>query len=126
MNERVQWIVHKGKRILFCDYAGLAGDDYVAVIEMARQEILRLPMGSAVCTLNDVTDSTVSPAALRKAQEVENARKQRGIKTIPAVVGMTGMKAALAQFVRKDVYITASLEEAKDWLAAQADRAAKE
>ena len=122
MSERVQWITHKGKRILFSDYSGLAGDEYIAALEATEREIIQHPAGSTLLTLVDLTDSTVSSAAVKRGQELEVARKQRGVRTFVATVGLVGMKAVLIQFVRKDVHAVASVEEGKDWLAAQSDK----
>ena len=126
MSERIRWITHKGKRILFSDYSGLKGEEYIAAIEALKQELVRQPAGSIVLTLNDVTGSVASHPVVKKGQELEEAKNQRGVITFAAMVGLTGMKAALIQFVNRDAHVFASHEEAKDWLVAQADQAAKE
>ncbi|MCP4540377.1 MAG: hypothetical protein GY832_24835 [Chloroflexi bacterium] len=121
MDKQIQWITYKEKRVLFNNYAGLRGDDYIAAIEETKQELLRHPKGSVILTLTDVSDSVASPDTSKKAKELTAATKGNEITTIAATVGMTGIKKSLAQFIRKDVHFSDSIQEAKDWLVEQAD-----
>ncbi len=122
MSKHIQWITHKGQNILFNDYTGLKGEEYLEAIEETKQELLRHPKGSTILTLTDVSNSVASPDTTKKARELTAATKEHGITSIAASVGMTGIKRSLAQFIRRDVHFAGSIEEAKDWLVGQVDQ----
>ena len=41
MGKNVQWITHKGKRILFLNAAGMREAEYAAAIDELKQELLK-------------------------------------------------------------------------------------
>jgi hypothetical protein len=117
VSDRVSWIEHKGARILYADYSGLSGEEYIEVIEEFRNELLKQSPGSVV-TLTNVTGSTVSNEVKDKLKEL--AEQTEGISKGAAAIGITGFKKAIAILIRRDLYWADSLEEAKEWLAEQA------
>jgi hypothetical protein len=119
MSDRVSWIEHKGTKILYADYSGLSGEEYIEVIEEFKNELLKQPSGSVV-TLTNVTDSTVTDEVKEKFKELRV--QTEGISKGAATIGLTGFKKAIAVFIRKDLYWADSLEEAKEWLAEQAKK----
>ncbi len=116
MNNRVRWIEHKEAKILYADYSGLSGEEYVRVIDKFKNELGKQPPGSVV-TLSNVADSRVSIEVKDKFKELANQTK--GISKAAATVGLTGFKRAIAVLIRKDLFWADSLEEARDWLAEQ-------
>jgi hypothetical protein len=117
MTDRVSWIEHKGTKILYADYSGLSGDEYLGVIEEFKNELLKQSPGSVV-TLTNVTGSTVTNEVKDKLKELREQTK--GISRKAAAVGVTGFKKTIAVLIRKDLYWADSLEEAKEWLVEQA------
>ncbi len=122
MGKHVQWIVHKGKRILVVKAAGLGEAGYIAALEEMKQELLK--DGTAPPVLTDLTKWEMTAAGINKAKEVTAALKKKGIPFGPnALVGMTGLQKSVADLsVRYQVYYAANVEEAKDWLAEQEEK----
>ena len=121
MSKYVQWIEHKGKKILFNNYSGLEGEEYLRAIDETKQELLKQPVGSRVLTLTDTSNSRATVATKDKAKEQQAAIKEKRIVTCAAIVGVSGWQKVIAQLIRGDVYFAQSVEDAKDWLVEQAD-----
>ena len=64
MSERVKWIEHKGKKILFNDYQDLKGDEYTQTIKKSEKECLNSGM-KTVYVINDVTNSFMNDETFR-------------------------------------------------------------
>ena len=56
---------------------------------------------------------------IKKTKEQFDKYKKRGIKIVLCIVGVEGIKKVVAQLIRKDIHITDSIEEAKEWLVKQ-------
>jgi hypothetical protein len=119
MSDRVRWIEHKGAEILYVDYSGTSEEEYVETIEAFKNELLKCPPGSVV-TLTNVADSTITEKVTEKFKELQEQTK--GISKAGAAIGVTGFKRALAQLIKRDLHFARSMEEAKDWLAEQANK----
>jgi hypothetical protein len=117
MSDRVSWIEHKGARILYADYSGLSGKEYIAVIEKFKNELRKQAPGSVV-TLTNVTGTTVTNEVKDKFKELRE--QTEGISKAAAAIGLTGFKKAIAVLIRQDMHWADSMEEAKEWLAEQA------
>ncbi len=121
MAKYIQWITHKGKRILFVNGAGLREADYIAAQEEMKQEILKERAGPLV--LVDATKTEMSTATVNKAKSVAAATKAAGIPDGPSVVvGLTGLQRATAQLFGRGIHFSNTIEEAKDWLAKEDDK----
>ena len=121
MGKNVQWITHKGKKILFLNAAGLREADYIVAQEEMKQEILK--GRSAAMVLVDATKTEMSTATVSKAKEVAAATKAAGIPDGPSVVvGLTGLQRATAQLFGRGIHFSNTVEEAKDWLAKEDDK----
>jgi hypothetical protein len=117
----IQWLTHKGKRILFVNGAGLREADYIAAQEEMKQEILKERAGPLV--LVDATKTEMSTATVNKAKSVAAATKAAGIPDGPSVVvGLTGLQRATAQLFGRGIHFSNTIEEAKDWLAKEDDK----
>ena len=115
-----RWILHKGERILFEDFADFGTD-----LEKAREETMvainlaiREPLDS-ILTLTDVHGTNASPemfAVMRNAAAkiVPFARKR-------AVVGLSDVQRVFIDMLnllskKKTFTLFKSIEDAKDWL----------
>ena len=122
MSKNVEWIEHKGNRILVANFAGMKDEKpYVQAIADLEQEILRQPKGQYVPLIMDVRDTYVTKAVTDRGKQMMETAKARGIPDSPTVlVGLSGAQKAIVmaiQVVRKDVHVAGTIVEAKDWMA---------
>jgi hypothetical protein len=118
--ERVTFIQHKGKAILYIDLAGCSTAEVLPIIEEAKAAVKTRHRGSLL-TLTDVTgtgfDSVVSVAMKDLVQH------NKPYVSAAAVVGVTGVKQiifnSVMRFSGRHLHAFESLEAAKDWLAAR-------
>ena len=115
MGKHVDWITHKGKRILFVNVAGLNEAEYIAGLEEMKQELLR--DRTAPLVLIDLSNTAWTSATVNKAKEVAGAIKKAGVGYGPnAIVGLTKLQKSVADLSVRMVFYAGSIEEAKDWL----------
>lgn len=119
MRPRVQWIEHHGQPILSSNYADLKEEEYLQAMDETQRELLSRPAGSTVLTVTDVSHGSSSRAVIVKGNEMAAATKAAGITTIDAVIGIGRLQRPIAQAVRREIHLTGSLEDAKNWLAGQ-------
>lgn len=114
----VEWIEHKGKKILYIQYTGLKQSEMLDLIIKASQMILE-SKSNEVLSLTDVTDCFIN-------NDFMELSKKQGLITLPltqkaAVVGITGLKSILLKasnaFTPKPRVPFETIEQAKDWLA---------
>lgn len=117
---KVNFITHKGKEILFLDYAGSGPADILAIIDEGKKAVSSRPE-KAVMTLSDFTD-------VRFDESTSSAIKEFTAHNKPyvragAVVGVTGLKRiifeAAMKFSGRRLSTFSTIDEAKDWLATQ-------
>ncbi len=115
--DRVRFIRHQEKEILFLDFSNSATDDVLKTIEVAKQLIGTKPEKSLL-TLTDVTNA-------RFNEEVGDGMKRFTAYNKPyvkaaAVVGITGLKkiifGAVMAFSQRKIEAFDDLEAAKRWL----------
>jgi hypothetical protein len=118
--ERVQFIQHKGKKILHLNFADCKAEEVLTVIDQAKTAI-STQTHQSVLTLTDVTNTAFNT-------KVSDAMKEFVVHNKPyvvasAVVGVTGLKQiifnAVMKFSGRKLHAIDSLAEAKDWLAGQ-------
>ena len=128
MGNRVQWIEHRGKKILFCDYSNIHDEeDYIRAIVETEVEVLKQVPGTLILMLIDTTGSHITSRVTQRTRELAAAARKRGIPSSPtAIVGVSGpaQKAIVMamQFLRPDLRTAESVAAAKDWLVGQADK----
>ncbi|MBN1978269.1 MAG: hypothetical protein JW918_12810 [Anaerolineae bacterium] len=122
MGNRVQWIEHKGKRILFCDYSHIGDEEeFVQAIVETEKEVLKQAPKTLILMLIDATGSRISPKVTSRARELASAARRRDIPSSPtAIVGLSSpaQRAVFTamQFLRPDLHTAESVAVAKDWL----------
>lgn len=122
MPPRVQWIEHQGQSILYSNYAGLGEAEYLQAMNETQRQMLSRPAGSRALTVTDVSHSRPSRAILAKANEMAAAAKAAGIATVDTVIGIGRLQRPIAQAVRREIHFASSLDDAKTWLATQANK----
>ncbi len=117
---RVQFIEHKGKKILHLNFANCKPDEVIPVIDQAKSTIKVQPPKS-VFTLTDVTEAGFNSKVSDAMKEFVNHNKP--FVAASAVVGVTGLKQiilnAVMKFSGRQLHAFNNLDEAKDWLAGQ-------
>lgn len=122
MDNRVQWIEHRGETILFCDYSNIHDEEeFVHVLAETEVEVLKQEPGTLILMLIDVRGSYITASVTQRARALAAAARKRGIPSSPtAIVGVSSpaQKAVLLalQFLRPDLSSAESIEAAKDWL----------
>jgi hypothetical protein len=122
MPPRVQWIEHQGQPILYSNYAGLGEAEYLQAMDETQRQMLSRPAGTRVLTVTDVSHSHSSRAIITKGNEMAAATRAAGIVTTDAVIGIGRLQRPIAQAVRRDIHFAGSLDDAKNWLVAQAKK----
>ena len=120
-----KWETYKGKKYLFVNSANGKEQDMLAALEAAKQEILKLPRGSALLMLMDMSNTVPAASVNTKGRELTAAAKAHGIPECPtAIVGFSGVQRSITQMfislrMVQNLRLFNHLEEAKDWLVTQ-------
>ncbi len=120
INEKVKFIEHKGKQILFINMADLLEDDILQIIERAKQ-IIRSQPEKSVLTLTDVTHARYNAKVVSAMQEYVKGNKPY-IKAA-AVIGINPIKRIIfnkiIEFSQREIFAFENMEKAMDWLVKQ-------
>jgi hypothetical protein len=124
MNERIQWIAHKGKRILYIDQTDVREEGKVIqLIEEVEQEVLRQPKGHKIRIMFNSMNCMLTTNVTDRGKQLVATINKNGIPTGPtAIVGASGFQKAVVQmlqFFMKDLHMFDTVDEAKEWLVAQ-------
>lgn len=116
--ERVQFIQHKGKKILLINFADCKAEEVLTVIDQAKAAI-RTQAHQSVLTLTDVTNTAFNSKVSDALKEFVVHNKHYVVAS--AVVGVTGLKQiiynAVMKFSGRKLHAIDSVADAKDWLA---------
>ncbi len=116
--ERVKFIKHQEKEILFLDFSNTKTDEVLKIIEHAKQVIRAKPEHSLL-TLTDVTNARFNDEVGKGMKEF-TAHNKPYVKAA-AVVGITGLKkiifGAVMAFSKRNLESFDDTEQAKCWLA---------
>jgi hypothetical protein len=118
---RVRWIEHNGKRILFEDMSGLRDPaDIYEVFDTSTALICKQPEAS-VLLITDVTGARYNPSVVNRLKE--NTKLTTPYMKAYVVVGITGLTRVVLNsvvlFTGQDIKMCHSIEEAKEWLVQQ-------
>jgi hypothetical protein len=124
MGKHVQWIEHKGVRILFLNGKGLNEADNFSAQEELKEELLRDRSSPPV--LVDLSKTVMSQKTANKSKEVAAATKAAGLPDGPtAVVGLNKLQKAVAQLFGRGSHFFDSTEEGKEWLVKEDNKRQK-
>jgi len=120
----VQWIEHKGVRIIFLNGKGLNEADNFSAQEELKEELLRDRSSPPV--LVDLSKTAMTQKTANKSKEVAAATKAAGLPDGPtAVVGLNKLQKAVAQLFSRGSHFFDSIEEAKEWLVREESKRKK-
>jgi membrane protease subunit (stomatin/prohibitin family) len=118
MGKYVQWITHNGVRILFLNGNGLEEAEYLAALDELEQELLKSRTGPPM--LFDLTKTSMTQRTTAKAKEMDAAAKEAGVEDGPgAVVGLSKLARMVAQVFGRKTHYFDTVDQAKEWLAAE-------
>ncbi len=120
MDDRIQFINHRGKQILQLDFSQANAHEMQLLLEQMRITVARHARESLV-TLADYTGSTVDHAVATKLKEVLTLDRPFVKKT--AWVGAESIPHAFMEnpqnFSQREIVTFKTREEAMDWLVAE-------
>lgn len=124
MDDHIQWLEHKGKRILCIDTSNMREEGkFLELLEDLEVEVLNQPEGQKILLLFNSPNTLVTTKITERGKQITVNAKAKGIPSGPvAIIGSTGFQKAVIsalQVFLKDIHMAESIEEAKDWLAAQ-------
>ena len=115
--DRVKFITHQEKEILFLDFSNSQAHEIIKIIEDAKRVISAKPQNSLL-TLTDVTNARFDEAVNSGMKEF-TAHNRPYVKAA-AVVGITGLKkiifGAVMAFSKRNLASFDDVEQAKHWL----------
>ena len=119
--ERVKWIEHKGKLILYEDFSGLQdAKDIYEVTDTSTALICKQPKAS-VLLLTNVTGAHYSPSIMKRLRD--NTKLTTPYMKAYIIVGVKGLTLVVLDSVKKftelDIRTCDTLEEGKEWLVQQ-------
>lgn len=116
--DRVKFITHQEKEILFLDFSNSQAHEVLKIIEDAKRVIRAKPRNSLL-TLTDVTNARFDETVGNGMKEF-TAHNRPYVKAA-AVVGITGLKkiifGAVMAFSKRNIESFDDPEQAKHWLA---------
>jgi hypothetical protein len=117
---KVDFISHKGKKMMYIDASACKAVELTTICEQAKKVIGSEPHGS-VLILTNVTNTEISKETSAIIKDLTTFNKP--FVKASAVVGVEGLKKiiynAVMTFSGRNITTMATIDLAKDWLAAQ-------
>ena len=117
MEDKVRFIEHEGKSILYLDFSCCKADEVLHAITKARKIVARQAERSLL-TLTNVTEARFNDAVTRELKELTT--HNRPYVRAAAVVGVTGIKRiifeAVISFSQRKISTFDTVDKAKQWL----------
>lgn len=115
--ERIQFIEHNGKKILYIDFSNTAPDELIGLTTAAKKVIGAQPEKSLL-TLTNVTNARFNKDVTAVMKEYTNHNKP--FVKAAALVGLSSLQQvilnAIIVFTGRKFSAFSDLEKAKDWL----------
>lgn len=118
--ERVKYIFHNGRQILFLDFSGCNVADFPIIIKEA-EKMIRVQSPNSVLTLTDVTGSKYNLEVTEAL--IEFTKGNKPFVKAGAVFGLDALKKivynSVMHFSGRNLLAFEDIEKAKDWLVDQ-------
>ncbi len=123
MSERVKEITYKGKTILYCDLSNAKGDEIKAATDQVDQIVIDKGTTDQLFLIN-VENCLIDSEALQAFKE--SGKRLQPYLIASASFGLSGLKTifmnAINKFSGMGVTAHPSMDDAKEYLASQADK----
>ena len=119
-DDRVKFLMHKEKYIMYVDYTGVSGDEFKERIDIIAEFTNTLETeGREILLIVDFSNSKANTQVINKLKErATNITMVRVKKT--AAIGVTSVQKIFLHVFRSigltDVMVFNDIERAKDWL----------
>ncbi|MBN1411830.1 MAG: hypothetical protein JW969_13360 [Spirochaetales bacterium] len=119
MSENLNWLDHKGKKILYACFSGTKNtEEFLERIEAMEKEIMKHKENpGTIYTITDVTGCYIIEPIKKRFDEL--AEHTNGISKARATVGIKGIQMIIARAIKRDIHFAKSIDDAKDWLVTQ-------
>ncbi len=122
--ERVSWIEHKGKKILYLNYSGLRAplpaDKKIILGIIEQGKALTRTSAEKIRFLSDVTNTVSDKEVIDALKEFANYTSGLGKMEKECAVGVSGLQKTLVSMInlmsRAKLKMFDTVEEAKEWL----------
>ena len=126
MNDRLKFITHKGKKILYIDYTNLKAikpeEKQILLDTIAELKNEAPNLTEPTLFLTDARNSSANSEVMSALKDVAAFIKPLNVVKKECIVGVEGIKKTLLNFVnffaRSNVIPFKTLEKAKEWLIA--------
>lgn len=119
--DRVRWIEHKGKRILFEDFSGLQDQKEIFLVTDTSTALICKQPEKSVLLLTDVTNAHYNPSIIKRLKD--NSKLTVPYMKAYVVVGIKGVTLVILEsfvaFTGLDVKLCSTVEEGQEWLCRQ-------
>jgi len=122
MHDRVKWLEHKGKKILYANYSNLKEKEVLEVYEAKKEEALKYASSTneALLVLSNTENVQVTKRTKDGYRKLRAATKD--ISIFSAVIGAdinVELTIKILSIFHKKIHFAKNLDEAKEWLANQ-------
>lgn len=117
MNDRIRFVAHAGKKILFADFSNCTSKEVLPLLDEIRRVVAKHPKGSLL-TMGDFSNAQFDKSVATRIKEVLTLDRPYvkrsawvGTETLPKV-----FYENIKNFSKREIPTFASREEAMDWL----------
>jgi hypothetical protein len=122
--DRLEWITHKGKKILYLNYSNLKSsipeEKQLILDTIKRARDLSAESKEKIRFLSDVTNSSASSDVMQALKEFAAFTSTNNKVEKECVIGLTGLQTVLLSgvklFANSKMEMFKDIEDAKDWL----------
>lgn len=119
--ERVRWVEHQGRKILFTDFSNIRDPNVVYPLIHKNRTLVAQQAPNSVLTMTLVSNSRFDARVIAALNQLVRDNKPRVKAAV--IVGLTGLQkvvyVTLTQLSGRRIQTYATVEEAKEWLVAQ-------
>ncbi len=115
MDIKVTLLNHKGKHIIYANYAGVSGSEFIDILKKQEKLSLR-SIKKDIYHLMNFTDCKMENNSRNRANEMLTNLRANGFTVKSACYGITGLQRIIANVVKRDLFFAKDEYAAKDWL----------
>jgi len=118
MSDRIKFLLHQGKKVVFVDSSDLGPKEIVELLPKVTKIMIA---NQCHLLLQDVSNTRVDESVKTAALEsVTTIARTTGREPCSAFIGMKGIQKIIANATVKGQFFAGTKQEAMDWLLKQA------